>query len=145
MLNSFENLFYEPIKELDNFQLIKENTSFEDFIMIYEQALDVEEKIKILKSLNSIFNHKYSQINISTICSANTNNTLGIKNDIEIDSDIKIDKLNISDYININKEYIRWITNEYFSVNNETIKQYLSDILILIINVKGINKYDISF
>ena len=144
MLNSFENLFYEPIKELDNFQLIKENTSFEDFIMIYEQALDVEEKIKILKSLNSIFNHKYSQINISTICSANTNNTLGIKNDIEIDSDIKIDKLNISDYININKEYIRWITNEYFSVNNETIKQYLSDILILIINVKGINKYDIS-
>ena len=144
MLNSFENLFYEPIKELDNFQLIKENTSFQDFIMIYEQVSDTEEKIKILKSLNSIFNHKYSQINLSTICSSNNNNTLEIKNDMEIDNDLKIDKLNISDYTNINNEYIRWITNEYFSANNETIKQYLSDILILIINVKGVNKYDIS-
>lgn len=143
MLNSFEKLFYEPIKELDNFQLIKENTSFQDFIKIYEQSSNDEEKIKLLKSLKSIFNHKYSQINISSICSAN-NYELDIKNEIENDSDSKIDKLNISDYININKDYICWITNEYFSVNNEIIKQYLSDILILIINVKGVNKYDIN-
>ena len=139
-----KNLFYEPIKELDNFQLIKENTSFQDFIMIYEQISDTEDKIRKLKSLNSIFNHKYSQINLSIICSSNNNNTLEIKNDMEINSDLKIDKLNISDYTNINNEFIRWITNEYSSANNETIKQYLSDILILIINVKGVNKYVIS-
>ena len=102
-----KNLFYEPIKELDTFQLIKENTSFQDFIMIYEQISDTEDKIRKLKSLNSIFNHKYSQINLSIICSSNNNNTLEIKNDIEINSDLKIDKLNISDYTNINNEFIR--------------------------------------
>ena len=90
-------------------------------------------------------------VGVSKIRGYNNNNLndkrlyeLDIKNEIENDSDSKIDKLNISDYININKDYICWITNEYFSVNNEIIKQYLSDILILIINVKGVNKYDIN-
>ena len=57
MLNSIEQLFYEPIKELNNFLILKENITYEDFIDLYVKSSSSEEKINLLKSLIDIFSH----------------------------------------------------------------------------------------
>ena len=64
MFNSIEQLFYEPIKESENFYLLKENITYQDFIELYLQSTSDEEKINLLNSFKNIFSHKKSLINI---------------------------------------------------------------------------------
>ena len=140
MLNSIDQLFYEPIKELENFHLIKENIYFKDFVNLYEQKTVNEDKIYLLKSLLNIFSHDISQINI---CYFNSLNLSLMKNDSDNQENI-LDKSNYSYYSNKNNNFINWAIREYFSEENETIKEYLNNILLLIIPIIGLNKYDIS-
>ena len=55
MFNSIEQLFYELIKELNNFYLLKENATYQDFIDLYLQSPSREEKLNLLKSFLNIF------------------------------------------------------------------------------------------
>ena len=147
MFKSIHQLFYEPIKEIDNFCLLKENITFLDCITIYDQSTSTEEKINILKVIKANFSHKNSQINICSFCCTNnifSLNSLTTKSETDLETDIQSDKSNYSFYSNKNNDYICWIINEYFSENNDLIRQYLNDILILIISVVGVNKYDMN-
>ena len=146
MLNTIDKLFYEPIKDLQNFCLIKEDKSFQDFINSYEQIDIIEDKINILKALKNTFSYDISQINICTFCSTNNINSLDLfllKNEQDNQENLEIDKSNYSYYSNKNNNFISWAINEYFSENNEIIKEYLNDILLLVIPVIGLYKYDI--
>ena len=140
MLNSIDDLFYEPIKDLENFRLIKENLSFQDFINLYELKADNEDKIDLLKSLLNIFSHDISQINM---CYFNLFNLLLIKTESDNQDNI-MDKSNYSYYSNKYNNFITWLIKEYFSESNETIKEYLNNMLLLFIPIIGLNKYDIS-
>ena len=143
MLNSIEQLFYEPMKEENNFVLIKDNTNYQDFINIYEQIVENEGKIQLLNSLKTIFSHPNSRLNISIFCSTNNNDSLNLKlnkNDSDNEENLDIDK----SYFHKNNNFINWIIDEYFSQNNEEIKQCLNEILLFIIPVIGIDKYNIS-
>ena len=147
MFKSIHQLFYDPIKELNNFHLLKENITFQDFTTMYEQLTNNEEKINLLMSLKSIFSHKYSQINICSFCYTNNNfslSSLVTKNETDGETDVESDKSYYSYYNNKHNDFICWIINEYFTEDNDIIKQYLNDILILIISVVGVNKNDIS-
>ena len=147
MLNSFDQLFYEPIKEIKNFNLVKDNITFQDFILLYEQTSDIEDKINLLKLLKLNFSNDFSQLNICIFCSSNNKNQLNsllIKKELDIETDLETEQSNSLYPLDKNNEYICWIIQEYFSQNNEIIKQYLNDILILIISVIGVNKYQIS-
>ena len=143
MLNSFNQLFYEPIKEINDFRFIKEHITFKDFISLYEQNSNIENKIKILNSLETIFSHKNSQINICIFNKIVPLNTI-VKNESNLEEEIEIDKSNYSYYSSQNNNFICWIINEYFSENNKEVKQYLKEILLLIIPIIGIKKYDIN-
>ena len=55
MFNSIEQLFYEPIKESENFYLLKENITYQDFIELYLQSSSKEEKLNLLNSFINIF------------------------------------------------------------------------------------------
>ena len=115
MFKSIHQLFYEPIKEIDNFCLLKENITFLDFITIYDQLTSNEEKINILKALKANFSHKNSQINICSFCCTNnifSLNSLATKSETDLESDIQSDKSNYSYYSNKNNDYICWIINE---------------------------------
>ena len=144
MLNSFNQLFYDPIKELNNFCFIKDHITFQDFISLYEQLSNIEDKISILNSLKTIFSHKNSRLNISFFNKISPLNTISIKNETNTEEEIEIDKSNYSYYSNQNNNFICWIINEYFSENNKIIRQYLNEILQLIIPVIGIKKQDID-
>ena len=143
MLNSFNQLFYDPIQEINNFRFIKEHITFQDFISLYEQNSNIENKIIILNSLKIIFSHRNSQLNIcifNKIAPLNPN----MKNEINLEEEIEINKSNYSYYSSLNNNFICWLINEYFSENNKKVKQYIKDILLLIIPIIGIKKYDIS-
>ena len=71
MFNSIEQLFHEPIKELNNFYLLKENVTYQDFIELYLQSSSNEEKINLLKTFLNIFSHEKSLINICYFCLKN--------------------------------------------------------------------------
>ena len=144
MLNSFNQLFYDPIKEINNFCFIKDHITFQDFISLYEQLSNIEDKISILNSLKTIFSHKNSQLNISFFNKISPLNTISIKNETNTEEEIEIDKSNYSYYSNQNNNFICWIINEYFSENNKIIRQYLNEILQLIMPVIGIKKQDID-
>ena len=143
MLNSFNQLFYDPIKEINNFRFIKEHITFQDFISLYEQNSNIENKINILNSLKIIFSHKNSQLNICLFNKIVPLNTI-VKNEANLEEGIEIDKSNYSYYSSLNNNFICWIINEYFSENNKKVKQYLKEILLLIIPIIGIKKYDIN-
>ena len=147
MLNGIDQLFYSPIKELENFRLIKENISFQNFINIYEQLINNEEKIFLLKELKTIFSHDISQINICSFCCAYSKTALDLllnKNETENEDNLEINKSNYSFYSNRNNNFIVWLISEYFSEKNEQIKEYLNDIILLILPIIGLHKYDIS-
>ena len=147
MFKSIHQLFYDPIKEIDNFCLLKENISSQDFTNMYEQLAADEEKINTLKTLKSIFSHKYSLINICSFYYTNNNfslSSLATKNETDIETDVESEKSYYSYYSNKYNDYISWIINEYYNEDNDIIKQYLKDILILIKSVVGVNKYNMS-
>ena len=146
MLNSIDQLFYNPIKDLDNFRLIKENISFQDFINLYEQLAGDEEKINSLKELKTIFSHNFSQINICSFCYTYSKASLDLlnKNEIDNEENLAINNSNYSFYSNRNNNFIIWLINEYFSENNEQMKELLCDIILLITPIIGLNRYDMS-
>ena len=146
MLNSIDQLFYNPIKDLDNFRLIKENISFQDFINLYEQLAGDEEKINSLKELKTIFSHNFSQINICSFCYTYSKASLDLlnKNEIDNEENLAINNSNYSFYSNRNNNFIIWLINEHFSENNEQMKELLCDIILLITPIIGLNRYDMS-
>ena len=138
MINSLDQLFYEPIEESNNFRFLKENITYQDFINIYIESSSDEEKINLLKSLISIFSHEKSFLNICYFCLIN--NKL---KEAEFQLDEELENSNISAYLS-KKNFFHWIISHYFFEKNDEIKQYLTKLFFLIISVFGINKYDIS-
>ena len=144
MLNSIEQLFYEPMKEENNFFLIKDNINYQDFINLYEQTATCEEKIKIINSLKIIFSQPNSKLSISIFCSPVDNDSLNLlldKSEPDNEENLEIDN---SYYNYKNNNFIHWIICEYFSEANEDIKQCLNEILLYTIGITGIDKYNIS-
>ena len=135
MFNSIEQLFYEPIKELDNFSLIKENITYQDFIELYLQLSVFEEKINLLQSLINIFSHKNSLINICFFCLKN--NKL---KEIELELDDNLEKSNISSFLP-KESFQLWLIEKFFEEKNEKIKLCLKELFIKITSIFGINKY----
>ena len=135
MLNSLEQLFYEPIKELQNFYLLKENITYQDFTELYLQSSSTEEKINLLKSFLKIFSHEKSLINICYFCLKN--NKL---KEIELELDDNLEKSNLSSFIP-QENFILWLIEKFFIEKDEKIKLYIKEIFITIISVLGINKY----
>ena len=135
MFNSIEQLFYEPIKESDNFYLLKENITYQDFIELYLQSSSKEEKINLLNSFINIFSHKKTLINICYF---------GLKNnkikEIELELDDNLEKSNFSSYIP-QENFQLWLIDKFFSEEDEKIKFNLQQIFIKIISIFGINKY----
>ena len=135
MFNSIEQLFYEPIKESENFYLLKENITYQDFIELYLQSSSKEEKLNLLNSFINIFSHKKSLINICYF---------GLKNnkikEIELELDDNLEKSNFSSYIP-QENFQLWLIDKFFSEEDEKIKFNLQQIFIKIISIFGINKY----
>ena len=135
MFNSIEQLFYEPIKESENFYLLKENITYQDFIELYLQSTSDEEKINLLNSFINIFSHKKSLINICYF---------GLKNnkikEIELELDDNLEKSDLSSYLP-QENFQLWLIERFFDEEDEKIKFNLQQIFIKIISIFGINKY----
>ena len=71
MLNSIEQLFHLPKKELKDSFLIKDDITYQNFINIYLQLDTIEDKINSLKSIINIFSQEKSLLNICYFCSKN--------------------------------------------------------------------------
>ena len=135
MFNSIEQLFYEPIKELNNFYLLKENATYQDFIDLYLQSASREEKINLLKSFLNIFSHEKSLINICYFCLKS--NKL---KELELELDDNLEKPNFNSLLP-QENFQLWLIEKFFEEKDEKIKLYLKDIFVKIISVFGINKY----
>ena len=138
MLNSIEQLFYEPIKELNNFLILKENITYEDFIDLYVKSSSSEEKINLLKSLIDIFSHEKALLNICYFCLKNNKLT-----EIELELEDNDDKSNIN-FLLPQENFQSWLIEQFFSEKNEQIKLNLKEIFIIVSSVFGINKYYLS-
>ena len=125
MLNSIEQLFYEPIKELNNFLILKENITYEDFIDLYVKSSSSEEKINLLKSLIDIFSHEKALLNICYFCLKNNKLT-----EIELELEDNDDKSNIN-FLLPQENFQSWLIEQFFSEKNEQIKLNLKEIFII--------------
>jgi len=135
MFNSIEQLFHEPIKELNNFYLLKENVTYQDFIELYLQSSSNKEKINLLKTFLNIFSHEKSLINICYFCLKNNK----VK-EIEFELEDNLEKSNFSSLLP-QENFQLWLIEKFFEEKDEKIKLYLKEIFVKIISVFGINKY----
>ena len=124
MFNSIEQLFYEPIKESENFYLLKENITYQDFIELYLQSSSKKAKLNSLNWFINIFSHKKSLINICYF---------GLKNnkikEIELELDDNLEKSNFSSYLP-QENFQLWLIEKFFSEEDEKIKFSLQQIFI---------------
>ena len=138
MLNSIEQLFHEPKKELNNLLIIKDNITYQDFIDIYIQSSSTEEKINSLKSIINIFSQEKSLLNICYFCSKN----IKLK-EIEFELDESLEKSNFSYYLP-QENFQQWLIEKFFEETNNEIKLYIKELFAIIISVFGIDKYHLS-
>ena len=139
MFNSIAQLFYEPIKDLNNFYIIKENVTYQEFIDIYIQSSSNQEKINILKTLVNIFSQEKSLINICYFCLKNNKLKL-----IEFELEENEDKSNISSFLP-QENFQQWLIEKFFEEKDEKIKLYIKELFTLITSVFGIDKYYLNF
>ena len=139
MFNSIAQLFYEPIKDLNNFYIIKENVTYQDFIDIYIQSSSNEEKINILKTLINILSQEKSLINICYFCLKNNKLKL-----IEFELEENEDKSNISSFLP-QENFQQWLIEKFFEEKDEKIKIYIKELFTIITSVFGIDKYYLNF
>ena len=114
MLNLIDDFFHDPLKELDNFRLIKDITSLDKLIQQYKTLTKIQEKQSFMKSLKTILSHDYSIINI---CFLNNNSSYNL---------------------------IDFLITEYFLNLNDSINENIHDILKIIVPIIGCNKNNLD-
>ena len=135
MLNSIEQLFHLPKKELKDSFLIKDDITYQNFINIYLQLDTIEDKINSLKSIINIFSQEKSLLNICYFCSKNIKQQ---ENEFVLDE--SLDKSNFSCFLP-QENFQQWLIEEFFKETNENLKIYLKELFAIIISVYGIYKY----
>ena len=135
MLNSIEQLFHLPKKELKDSFLIKDDITYQNFINIYLQLDTIEDKINSLKSIINIFSQEKSLLNICYFCSKNIKQQ---ENEFVLDE--SLDKSNFSCFLP-QENFQQWLIEEFFKETNENLKIYLKELFAIIISVYGIDKY----
>ena len=137
-----KDIFYKPINNDDLFWLIKSNASIKNFIEAFEYKSNIEEQISIVNQLIKILSNKKALINI---CIINKFNEIKM----QIDNNLILDKSStkaLPVYQNKDKTtFVDWLIKQYFLYKSEKYSKGILNLLLIVINIVGIQKNNINF
>jgi len=142
MNDRIKEIFYKPINNEELFWLIKPKASIKNFIEKFEYKCSIEEQISIVNQLIKILSYKKSAINI---CIINRYNESKIQNENNLIIDEKSSKaLPIYQKEN-NIDFVDWLIRQYFLYKSEKSTKGILNLLLIILNIIGVQKKNINF